>query len=60
MHSLVSVFQEIDRMILKLQEQGYNTVTKLAVRAFHYTSDLIMQTAIRVSHSDMLTLRGLL
>lgn len=35
-------------MMLKLQEQGYNTVTKLAVRAFNYVSDFVMQTAIRV------------
>ncbi len=41
--------QEIDRMILRLQEQGYNTVTKLAVKAFNYASNMIMQTAIRVS-----------
>lgn len=41
--------QEIDLMILKLQEQGYNTVTKLAVRGFNYVSNLVMQTAIRVS-----------
>ena len=36
-------------MILRLQEQGYNTVTKLAVKAFNYASNMIMQTAIRVS-----------
>ena len=39
---------EIDRMIQRLQEQGYNTVTKLAVRAFNYVSNMVMQTAIRV------------
>ena len=36
-------------MILKLQEQGYNTVTKLAVKAFNNVSNIVMQTAIRVS-----------
>ena len=41
--------EEIDRMIQRLQEQGYNTVTKLAVRAFNYVSNMVMQTAIRVS-----------
>merc|ERR1719323_1339119 len=38
---------EIDRMIQRLQEQGYNTVTKLAVQAFNYVSNVVMQTAIR-------------
>ena len=41
--------EEIDRMICKLQEQGYNTVTRLAVKAFNYISNMVMQTAIRVS-----------
>jgi hypothetical protein len=36
-------------MILRLQEQGYNTVTRLAGRAFRAVSDFVMQTAIRVS-----------
>ena len=40
---------EIDRMICRLQEQGYNTVTKLAVKGFNYISNMVMQTAIRVS-----------
>ena len=35
--------------VLKLQEQGYNTVTKLAVKAFNNVSNIVMQTAIRVS-----------
>ena len=35
-------------MILRLQEQGYNTVTRLAGRAFRSVSDFVMQTAIRV------------
>ena len=43
---------EIDRMICRLQEQGYNTVTKLAVKGFNYISNMVMQTAIRVS-SDL-------
>lgn len=38
---------EIDRMICRLQEQGYNTVTKLAVKGFNYISNMVMQTAIR-------------
>merc|ERR1712212_802099 len=45
--SLIAREEEIDRMILRLQEQGYNTVTKLAVKAFNYASNMIMQTAIR-------------
>ena len=45
--------QEIDRMILRLQEQGYNTVTKLAVKAFNYASNMVMQTAIRVSSTNL-------
>ena len=45
--------QEIDRMILRLQEQGYNTVTKLAVKAFNYASNMVMQTAIRVSNTNL-------
>ena len=36
-------------MILRMQEQGYNTVTKLAVKGFNYASNMVMQTAIRVS-----------
>ncbi len=36
-------------MILRMQEQGYNTVTRMAGRAFNYVSDFVMQTAIRVS-----------
>ena len=35
--------------VLKLQEQGYNTITKLAVKAFNNVSNIVMQTAIRVS-----------
>merc|ERR1711862_296493 len=38
---------EIDRMICRLQEQGYNTVTKLTVKGFNYISNMVMQTAIR-------------
>jgi len=45
--SLIAREEEIDRMILRLQEQGYNTVTKLAVKAFNYASNMVMQTAIR-------------
>merc|ERR1712213_103813 len=45
--SLVAREEEIDHMILRLQEQGYNTVTKLAVKAFNYASNMVMQTAIR-------------
>jgi len=45
--SLLAREDEIDRMIEKLQEQGYNTVTKLAVKAFNYVSNIVMQTAIR-------------
>jgi hypothetical protein len=40
--------EEIDHMILRLQEQGYNTVTKLAINGFNYVSNMVMQTAIRV------------
>ena len=39
-------------MILRMQEQGYNTVTRMAGRAFTYVSDFVMQTAIRVSLRD--------
>ncbi len=39
-------------MILRMQEQGYNTVTRMAGRAFTYVSDFVMQTAIRVSPRD--------
>ena len=47
--ALLNREEEIDQLILKLQEQGYNTVTKLAVKAFNYVSNVVMQTAIRVS-----------
>ena len=47
--TLINREEEIDQMILKLQEQGYNTVTKLAVKAFNNVSNIVMQTAIRVS-----------
>ena len=47
--TLINREGEIDQMILKLQEQGYNTVTKLAVKAFNNVSNIVMQTAIRVS-----------
>jgi len=45
--SLIAREEEIDRMILRMQEQGYNTVTKLAVKGFNYASNMVMQTAIR-------------
>merc|ERR1719412_2311756 len=45
--ALLNREEEIDQLILKLQEQGYNTVTKLAVKAFNYVSNVVMQTAIR-------------
>jgi len=45
--TLINREEEIDQMILKLQEQGYNTVTKLAVKAFNNVSNIVMQTAIR-------------
>jgi hypothetical protein len=45
--SLIAREEEIDHMILRLQEQGYNTVTKLAVKGFNYASNMVMQTAIR-------------
>ena len=52
--TLINREEEIDQFILKLQEQGYNTVTKLAIQAFNYVSNVVMQTAIRVSldHND--------
>ena len=50
--TLINREEEIDQFILKLQEQGYNTVTKLAIQAFNYVSNVVMQTAIRVSHPN--------
>lgn len=40
---------EIDRMIGKLQEQGYNTAIRFGSQAFQYVTNLVMTTAIRVS-----------
>ena len=51
-NDILIFFQEIDHMILRMQEQGYNTVTRMAGRAFTYVSDFVMQTAIRVSLRD--------
>ena len=51
---------EIDRMICRLQEQGYNTVTKLAVKGFNYISNMVMQTAIRVSLEHLFWLLDIL
>ena len=45
--NLMKKEREIDRMILRLQNQGYNAVTKLAVKALNYASNLVMQTAFR-------------
>ncbi|XP_059084252.1 uncharacterized protein LOC131881420 isoform X2 [Tigriopus californicus] len=38
---------EIDRMIGKLQEQGYNTAIRFGSQAFQYVTNLVMTTAIR-------------
>ena len=36
-------------MMLRLQEQGYRSLTQFGGRAFTYLSNFVMQTAIRVS-----------
>ena len=35
-------------MMLRLQEQGYHTLTQFGGRAFTYISNFVMQTAIKV------------
>lgn len=40
--------QEIDSMINRLQEQGYNSAVRFGSRAFQYVTNLVMQTAIKV------------
>ena len=38
-----------------LQEQGYNGAVRLGSRAFQYLTNLVMQTAIKVSCNDNAT-----
>ena len=45
--TLINREGEIDQMILKLQEQVYNTAIKLVVKVFNYVSNILMQTALR-------------
>lgn len=47
--SIPFLFQEIDHMITRLQEQGYNTAIRLGSRAFQYVTNAVMQTAIKVN-----------
>ncbi len=46
--NLMKKEEEIDRMIARLSEQGYNSAIRLGSRAFQYMTNLVMQTAIKV------------
>ena len=35
-------------MIVRMQEQGYNTALRFGSRALQYVTNLVMQTAIKV------------
>lgn len=45
--TLKSKEKEIDKMIGKIQEQGYNTITKMAVNAISFASSIVLQTVTR-------------
>merc|ERR1719412_278833 len=45
--ALMKKEDEIDHMMLRLQEQGYRSLTQFGGRAFTYLSNFVMQTAIR-------------
>lgn len=42
-------------MIVRLQEQGYNTAVRFSSQALQYVTNLVMQTAIKVSKVFFLT-----
>ncbi len=41
--------EDIDRWLERLQEQSYNAAIRFGSRALQYVTNLVMQTAIRVS-----------
>lgn len=44
-----SVSQEIDEMLAKAKERGYSTVLRIGSQGVTYATNVILQTAMKVS-----------